>query len=104
MTTYTTPYGDSVTLSRSTYRYNNSLAVLMFCEDGEPYGNVTVNITDGIADDELAYVDTNNIPWLEKFLEKNKIAKPTGIVGFSGFCTYPLYKFNVESIPMMEEE
>jgi hypothetical protein len=45
----------------------------------------------------LAFLDTNNCPWVEEFLEENHIAKRTGIFAPSGFCTYPLYEFHQDS-------
>ena len=42
----------------------------------------------------MAYIDTNNCPWAEEFLKDNNLAEDTGTTGLSGFCEYPLYKFN----------
>ena len=36
--------GHRVYLENDSYRNNGTLAVLMYNEDGEPYGNVTVNL------------------------------------------------------------
>ena len=42
----------------------------------------------------MAAIDTNNCPWAEKFLTDNKPAVDTGRKVRSGFCTYPIYKFD----------
>ena len=42
----------------------------------------------------MAAIDTNNCPWAEKFLTDNKLAADTGRKVRSGFCTYPIYKFD----------
>jgi hypothetical protein len=68
-------------------------------EDGfpEPYGDVTVNLLSSMPP-YCAFVDTNNMPELEDFLVKNGIAEFTGLAQTSGFCSYPLYQFNVEKM------
>lgn len=94
-----TDYGTyNVVALRSTYYNNNSLAVLLRTEDGEPFCNLTVNIMDGVAEGEYQYVDTNNCPWALDFIESNNLGYSTGIVGYSGYCEYPLVKFNLENI------
>lgn len=88
-----------VEMERSTYFNNKSLAIQLTCIDEEygfkePFAMLTVNLDDGMANDEYAYVDTNNCPWAEEFIEENNLGSPTGIMGFSGYCAYPLYRFN----------
>jgi len=62
----------------------------------EPFLTATVNLPESIL---LAYnqqfVDINNNPGIEKWLVSNKIATPTGMSMPSGFCTYPVYSFNL---------
>lgn len=48
--------------------------------------------------DYCAYVDINNMPELEKFIEENEIGEFTGLTGRSGFCEYPLYLFDPEKL------
>lgn len=94
---YGKSYGVSVT--KSAYRDNNSLAVLLTCTDedcyGEPFAVLTVNLCDGMANEEYAYVDTNNCPWAEEFIKENNLGTPTGLMGYSGYCSYPLYLFSL---------
>lgn len=95
-----TQYGvDEVVAYRATYSNNDTLAVLLETEEGEPFATITVNIMDDVANGEYQYVDTNNCPWAPKFIEENGLGSPTGIMGFSGFCQYPLFRFNLEQIP-----
>lgn len=64
-----------------------------------PYCDITVNLPDEeLTDDTCAFVDTNNAPFLPKFLEENGLAKPTGMHGFSGWCAYPEYRFDMEKV------
>ena len=43
--------------------------------------------------EDYAYVDTNNMPNAEQFIEENKLGEFVGKYKMSGFCCYPLYKF-----------
>ena len=85
-----------VYLQLDSYRINGSLAVTLYGEDGDLLGVITVNLPGGPTPPHTAFLDTNNYPWVELFLENNDIAHPTGDFAHSGYCTYPLYKFNME--------
>lgn len=89
--------GTKVWFSKNTYKHGGSMQLQMWCEDG-PYATLTVNLSNGCAGKNLAYVDANNYPWAPKFLEENGIAENTGIIGYSGYCSYPLYTFNMNKI------
>ena len=62
-----------------------------------PFATLTVNLGEKLAKNQ-AYVDTNNCPWAEGFIEKYGLGKETGRIGMSGFCFYPLYEFDMEAI------
>lgn len=92
-------YGEKYNLAAKTAEYGNgTLAIMLETDEGEPFATLTVNLVDGVANNEYQYVDTNNHSWAEKFIKKNKLGTPTGIMGYSGFCQYPLYKFNLEAL------
>ena len=99
-------YGDTykVIPFKSRYFNNDTLAVVLMTENGEPFADLTVNIADSLANDTMAYIDVNNNEWVEKFLKDNEIAQPTDLFGFSGFCVYPLYKFDLTKLEEFEEE
>lgn len=87
----------------STYRNNNSLAIILTCHNDEydfdePFADLTVNLSGDIANDTYQFVDTNNCPWAEEFIEENNLGTPTGLYGGSGYCSYPLYQFNIDKI------
>lgn len=89
--------GHRVAISYTTYRKTGTLAVLMNYIDGEmecDYDVISVNLCSGLQDGQTAYVDTNNIPEIDRWLEENGIAENTGINTVSGFCSYPLMVFN----------
>lgn len=87
---------EQVRLEINQYMNNGCIYIgLVSYEDScpEPYGDLTVNL-DGKVPDYCGYVDTNNMPELEKFIEENRIGTFTGFVKQSGYCTYPLYMFD----------
>lgn len=91
---------EQVQLEINTYLNNNGLYIglLSKTEDGmESYGDLTVNLVDK-APDYCAYVDMNNMPELEKFIEDNELGEFTGLMQRRGFCEYPLYLFNVDKL------
>lgn len=84
-----------VTAHKANY-YNGNLAIFL-TYDGEPYGNLTVNLSERLLPD-TAYVDTNNMPDAERFITENGLGEFTGKTKDSGYCTYPLYKFNLDKL------
>ena len=88
---YDAPY--DVYARRSMY-YDGNLAIVLFCNNGECYGNLTVNLGERLPSD-MAYVDTNNMPDAIRFIEENKMGTFTGKKSRSGFCEYPLYRFDL---------
>lgn len=81
------------------YQNNNTLAIELELESGEPFSRLTVNL-DGnnkLKDNE-AFVDTNNCPEAMTFIRENDLGKPSGGLGFSGFCAYPRYEFNLDKL------
>jgi hypothetical protein len=99
---YNSPWGEeNVYLEKCSYN-NATLAVQMYSDsDGswEPYAVITVNLdchtNRRTQSDTRAYLDTNNCPGIAEFLEKNGIAKFAGQFAQSGYCTYPLYEFDL---------
>lgn len=91
--------GYEVTIGRTKYTYNNSLAVSLETTSLEPFAVITVciDISDTCKKD-CAFVDTNNCSWVEEFLTDNKLATLTYKIGQSGFCIYPEYEFDLEKI------
>lgn len=98
-----------IILAKTSYRSNNTLAILMIevFDDGheEDWSTLTVNIDDSNmwADkNRFAFIDVNNngneiIPWLRA----NNIAVVDGYIGFSGFCAYPLVCFTSSALKDM---
>ena len=83
--------GTKVYLQKEEYRNNGTLAVLIYKEDGELYGCITVNLNHPLQSDTLAFLDENNMPGIGNWLTKNKLGIAMGVNARSGFCNYPLY-------------
>ncbi len=66
-------------------------------EDGlrEPYATLTTNFCEFISAKDCAYIDTNNNSFAAQLLEMG-ICQDTGFTKQSGFCTYPLWKFDTD--------
>ena len=92
-----TEYGNyeitSVAMSR--YRADNSLAIELWCDDG-PFARLTVCLIDKLKENE-SYVDTNNCPWAEDFIEEYGLGEIVGCKA-SGYCLYPRVAFNMDRI------
>ena len=101
-----------VTVSFRHYTANNTLAVVLIDAGtnviNSIFATITVNIPgvfEDYQDETHAYIDTNNCPWAENFLQENGIAKPwKNFKGKSGYCEYPLYEFDLNSIYASEEK
>lgn len=91
-----------VTLEIALYAENKNLAIQMWCEIG-PYAILTVNLSRKCKPN-CAFVDTNNCPWAENFIEKYKLGMPTGDMEMSGFCVYPEYEFDLAEIAKYSEQ
>lgn len=92
-----------ITISTDKYRFGGSLAIELGSESEGPFATLTVCLEDDLGlpyflNEDEAFVDTNNCPWAEKFIKDNGLGEPTGKVARSGFCTYPLYRFNLKKL------
>lgn len=96
-------YGKEYDVTVTPKKYvSGGLALKMDCLDDEfgcmmPFATLTVNLKNNLPEDH-AFVDTNNCPWAEKFIEENGLGEFAGRYGSSGFCSYPLYKFYLDKI------
>ena len=84
----------------------NTLALAAYKPNGEEFTVITVNLdsSDTFIGLPIQFIDTNNLSKeLMNWLEENKIATQTDIVGQSGFCTYPAMRFDIEWLNSLEE-
>lgn len=94
-----TDYGIYDVQAKRARYYNNNLAIELYA-DWEPFARLTVNLVNDL-DEDCAYVDTNNCPWAEHFIVTNNLGYPVGTARRSGYCVYPLYRFNLDKLEEM---
>ena len=82
--------GRTVEVKAETYRNNETLALTLVYEDGDR-DVITVNLGNGYQSESMAFLDTNNFPDIEKWIQKHNLGLPMFVTERSGFCTYPLY-------------
>lgn len=88
----------NVFLGTNRYCADNSLYICAWNEEDGPIADITVCLDDSFIKENESYVDTNNFPGVMEFIEKYKLGKPTGLLGFSGYCCYPLVEFDMDAI------
>lgn len=97
-------YGEAFTGYLDVNRYyNGNLAISIILDYGEPFGSITVN-TNFILNEDEAAVDTNNFPEAEDIIRKYNLGESTGKSIKSGFCEYPVYKFNLSVVNQYTKE
>ena len=91
----------SVVVEFDEYSSTSAIAVSLFLSDcRDLYDVITVNLQESVfLPYGTQFVDVNNNPKIGEWLIKNNLAKPTGLICHSGFCSYPAYSFN---LPMEE--
>lgn len=72
-----------------------AIELYSYDEDGfrEPYATLTVNLGEFFGIKDCAYIDTNNNSFTAQLLNMG-FCQDTGLTKQSGFCTYPLWKFD----------
>lgn len=82
-----------------TAEYGNGNLYIGIYNDEGPIADITVNISDmEIPSGNYAFVDTNNFPEVETAIMEMGIGEFAGYIGRSGYCRYPLYRFDMESV------
>ena len=98
-------YGEKYKLNTVTNKYvnNGNTYIGLITKDGEPFADVTVNI-EKLNNPNICAVDTNNLTFITELLAKYKLIKENSPVGelHSGFCTYPLYLFDMDKVKEYE--
>lgn len=89
-----------VTLRAAEYVDGGTAIILDYMDEDYhclmPFATLTVNL--GRQNYGYAYVDINNCPWAENFIQENGLGEFAGKWCSSGFCAFPLYKFDMEKI------
>lgn len=113
---YVNHYGKQHIIGVELNRYvaDNTLYIELWCDtDGfpEPFATLTtcLDITSSLkpeyrslVKDNVSFLDTNNCPWAIEFVKEYKLGKPTTIISHSGYCTYPLYEWDLDALKKYE--
>ena len=84
--------GQDVYLEKNHYANNGSLAVAMLSRNGRDLLSIlTVNLSDSLQSENLAYLDENNEVGIGKWMVENGLGLPVGHESHNGACSYPLY-------------
>ena len=83
--------GTKVSVEKTEYRNNGTVALLLNNTDGELFAVATVNLCHPLQSDSMAFLDENNLPGIGKWIEDNHLGMRMGVFAASGFCSYPLY-------------
>ena len=99
-----TDYGtySNCMISVEHYIADDSLAIEIVNDTDGCIARITVCLNQKGIGEDCAFVDTNNCPWAEDFIEAYGLGTYTGESRISGFCTYPLYRFNMEELKKYE--
>ncbi len=93
-------YGETfrLNITKGAYTNNGTLYLgLIEEETGEPFADITINLPESYARGNIQYLDSNDMPDIEQFLIKNKLGTNMGS-GKSGFCSYPLFWFDMKEV------
>lgn len=85
----------------SEYSYGKRLAIRLVDvnDDNAPFAILTVNIPEEkLTNKNCAFVDNNNFPHCLRFIQVNKLGKPTNRIGLSGYCVYPEFEFDLSML------
>ena len=93
-----------VSLFVGEYQNNDRLAIILIDEEGYDFADLTVNLSGERCPEGCAFLDTNNLPSAEDFVERYGLGEFTGYWGHSGYCSYPLYRFDLEKIGKVVSE
>jgi hypothetical protein len=72
----------------------NLAVTLADVNTGEALATLTVNLGEFISIRNGTYIDTNNLPHIDRWLEDNGIVWFNGLTMQSGYCTYPMLVFD----------
>lgn len=88
----------SVYLQAGRYKADNSVAIQAWNRQDGLIASFTVCLCDKSLGEGESYIDTNNCPWAIDFIEQEGLGQRTGRIGRSGYCTYPVVKFDMQKV------
>ena len=95
---------EDVYLCTSNYCADNSIYVCIMNDEDGQLAVLTKCLDDKHLNGNENYIDINNCPWAPQFLMDYGLAEPTGEYRFSGYCEYPVFRFNVDEVKKYTRE
>lgn len=91
-------------VSFGNYSYDNSVAIMLICENGEPYGAATVCLEDSNLEHDEVVIDVNNAPFMPDVLVKAGLIE-IGPVRYvkSGYVSYPVHRLTDKALRLIIE-
>lgn len=89
---------DGIMLQVGKYIADGSPAIQAWNMEDGPIATLTVCLDDKTLGKDEAYLDTNNCPWVRRFMEENGLATMTGKFRSSGYCIYPAAKIHMNEV------
>ena len=78
-----------VSLFVGEYQNNDRLAIILIDEEGYDFADLTVNLSGERCPEGCAFLDTNNLPSAEDFIERNGLGEFTGYWAAPGTAHIP---------------
>lgn len=103
---YDWEYGhEELEIRVSTYLYENHLFIgLHQMEDGEPFGDLTVNLPLSRLEYNEAYIDNFDAENKLKFIRKHRLGEVLPEKGHSGYCEYYKVAFDMERLQELDPD
>ena len=76
------------------YMADGGICIRIWNDADGPIATLTKCLVDGNLGKYDAYIDTNNLPWAMDFIAEYNLGEKTGRYGHSGYCTYPVVRFD----------
>lgn len=80
------------------YSYDGSLALEPWNKTDGAITTITKCLGYRRLKENESFVDTNNNPGILSFIKEYNLGTETGGISYSGYCGYPLIKFNIDEI------
>ena len=97
MTLYIDNKKHEVEVLKTYYIKDDSLCIILL-EENKLFANLTINLSVCIMSNNVAFVNTKECPWAEKFIEENELGKKVGTALEDNEFIYPLYEFYIDKI------
>lgn len=86
------------------YLADDSLAIEAWNRKDGCIARLTVCLNDFFLEENEAYVDTNNCPWVMDFIKEYQLGHESGHMRKSGYWAYPAVKFDLNRLKKYQEE